>query len=564
MSPLLVLLRLVRFSPRYFALTVIFATLMFFWLPIPIGLAPRAFFDAVSGDVPVGLNAWTAIVLLLVLQVMEVCVAPLMGNPWNALQQKSRVLLQRNLFAAILRGYGRSGLPVSAGEAISRFRDDTGDIADGLDALCDLIGRTLFAVGAMVLMWRISPSLTAVLFVPLLLSAWLTEVLGTRTLRYRAASQAATSRVTGFLGELIGGQLAVKVGGATPHAIARLRALGDERRHVAVRDRVFDVLTDSFSVQLGHLGIGLVLLLGAKTIADGAFNVGDFALFVVYLDQLVWYPAEIARVISDLKRTDVSYGRMLAIVPGEPPGGLVAPAPVYLSGHVPEAPKARPEQWPLERLEVRGLSYAYSDGTRGIRDVSFALPRGSFTVITGRIGAGKSTLLHVLLGLLPRDAGQVVWNGQPVLDPGAFFVPPRSAYTPQTPRLFSASLRDNLLLGRPADEAALRRAVQDAVLSRDLAQFEYGLDTLVGPRGVKLSGGQVQRAAVARMFLTHADLLVFDDVSSALDAETEAELWTRLFARGRDVTCLVVSHRPAALQRADQVLVMESGSLASA
>jgi len=89
--------------------------------------------------------------------------------------------------------------------------------------------------------------------------------------------------------------------------------------------------------------------------------------------------------------------------------------------------------------------------------------------------------------------------------------------------------------------------------------LDNGIDTLVGPRGVKLSGGQVQRAAAARMFVREAELLVFDDLSSALDAETEAELWSRLFARGRDVTCLVVSHRPAALRRADRIVLLERG-----
>jgi ATP-binding cassette subfamily B protein len=210
---------------------------------------------------------------------------------------------------------------------------------------------------------------------------------------------------------------------------------------------------------------------------------------------------------------------------------------------------------------VRGLTYTYPDGTPGIREVSFALERGSFTVITGRIGSGKSTLLHVLLGLLPRDGGEILWNGRPVGDAATFFVPPRSAFTPQVPHLFSDALRDNLLLGRDAEPAALARAIHAAVLEQDVRSLERGLDTRVGPRGVKLSGGQVQRAAAARMFLADADLLVMDDLSSALDAETEAELWSRLFARGRAVTCLVVSHRPAALHRADQVIVLHDGRI---
>jgi ATP-binding cassette, subfamily B, bacterial len=552
--PSLVLLRLVRFSPRYFALCVVFAILVYFVLPIPLGLATRAFFDALAGQ-PAGLNVWSAIALLVAVQLAEVIAGPALGNPWSPVQQKSQVLLQRNLFAGILRGYGRHGLPVSSGETISRFRDDPQNIADGLDALCDLIGRSFFAIGALIVMWQINPTLTAVLFVPLLLSTFLTEALGSKTIAYRAASRATTGRLTGFLGELLRAQLAVKVAGRAPQAVARLSELGDARRQLAVRDSVFEQMLNAFSINIAHLGTGVVLLLGAQAIADGTFSVGDLALFVVYLDQLGWYPAEIGRLISDLKRIDVSYGRMREVVPGEPPAALVARAPAFFRSRM---PRER-----LERLEVRRLTYTFSGSGQGIVDAAFTLERGSFTVISGRIGAGKTTLLHVLLGLLPHDGGEIRWNGRPIEDPSSFFVPPHSAFTPQVPRLFSESLRENILLGRPDEPVALEAAIHAAVLEPDVAALQRGLDTLVGPRGVKLSGGQVQRAAAARMFVGDAELLVFDDLSSALDAQTEAELWARLFARGRDVTCLVVSHRPAALRRADQVLVMDAGRLFS-
>ena len=570
MSPMMVVLRLVRFSPGWFAANTFFAILVYFILPIPLGLATRAFFDALAGE-SAGLHVWSVIALLVAFQLVGVFAGPVLGNPWSPLQQKSQVLLQRNLFAGILRGYGRHGLPASAGEAISRFRDDPESIADALDALSDLIGRSFFAAGAAVVMWQINSLITVAIFVPLLLSSFLAEALGNRIMAYRAASREATGRVTGFLGELLGAQLAVKVAGAGSHTVARLAELGDTRRRLAVRDSVLGQMLDALNVNIVHLGTGLMLLLGARAIGEGTVTVGDLALFVVYLDQLTWYPAEIGRLISDLKRIEVSFGRMQAIVPGEPPAALVAPAPIFSAGKLPEPARALsehghpPAREQLDRLEVRGLTYTYPGGGRGIADVSFALQRGSFTVITGRIGAGKTTLLHVVLGLLPCDAGELRWNGRLVDDPGTFFVPPRSAYTPQVPRLFSETLRENLLLGRPDNPAAIHAAIHAAVLEGDVAALERGLDTLVGPRGVKLSGGQVQRAAAARMFVREAELLVFDDLSSALDAETEAELWRRLFAQGvpggHGVTCLVVSHRPAALRRADQVLLMEAGRI---
>lgn len=152
---------------------------------------------------------------------------------------------------------------------------------------------------------------------------------------------------------------------------------------------------------------------------------------------------------------------------------------------------------------MRGLTWTYPSSGRGVRGIDLSLHRGSFTVITGQIGSGKSTLLRALLGLLPHTVGEIRWNGMPVDDPAAWFRPPRCAYTPQTPRLFSDTLRANILLGL-ADDRNLLPALAQAVLETDVAVLERGLNTVVGPRGVRLSGGQVQRSAAARMLVRTA------------------------------------------------------------
>jgi len=190
--------------------------------------------------------------------------------------------------------------------------------------------------------------------------------------------------------------------------------------------------------------------------------------------------------------------------------------------------------------------------------VDLRLRRGTLTVVTGRVGAGKTTLLRTLLGLLPLDGGEIRWNNQEVDDAGAFFVPPRAAYTAQAPRLFSETLKENVLLGVRNDPAMLAAAVWGAVMEPDVRALEAGLDTPVGSRGVMLSGGQVQRTAAARMLVRGAELLVIDDLSSALDVETERVLWARLLDGG-DVTCLAVSHRRAVLRRADHIVVLKEG-----
>src|SRR5690606_19659586 len=237
---------------------------------------------------------------------------------------------------------------------------------------------------------------------------------------------------------------------------------------------------------------------------------------------------------------------------------VVERTPLGMWGKEPEPLRDEPVVDPLEVLEVRGLTCVHAGGDAGIRDVSFSLRRGDFVVVTGRIGSGKTTLLRALQGLLPLQSGEIYWNGRRVEDPASFFRPRRSAYTPQVPSLFSDTLRENILLGE--DDAGLSRALRLAVLEPDVAALERGLDTPVGARGVKLSGGQIQRTAAARMFVREPELLIFDDLSSALDVHTEQTMWTRLFEASRP-TCLVVSHRRPVLRRATKVIVMKDGRI---
>jgi ATP-binding cassette, subfamily B, bacterial len=228
----------------------------------------------------------------------------------------------------------------------------------------------------------------------------------------------------------------------------------------------------------------------------------------------------------------------------------------------------------LRQLEARNLTYIYESTGRGIQDVSLRIPRGAFVVVTGRIGSGKTTLLRALLGLLPAQ-GDLYWNGERIENAGDFLTPPRTAYTGQAPRLFSETLRQNILMGIPEDRVDLTAAIHAAVMEDDVLTLEEGLETMVGTRGVKLSGGQMQRAAAARMFVRKPELYVFDDLSSALDVNTEKVLWERLFdseqsanGQGNDhsptahsqlLTCLVVSHRRPALRRADHIVVLKDG-----
>lgn len=217
-------------------------------------------------------------------------------------------------------------------------------------------------------------------------------------------------------------------------------------------------------------------------------------------------------------------------------------------------PPGRAPRTALRSLELRGLSAVHEDGTLGVTGVDLTVEAGELVLLLGQVGSGKSSLLSALCGLVGHT-GTIRWNGVDVDDAQTFLRPGRAAHVAQVPRVLSGTFADNIRLDHDREIA---QAIDDAQLSRDI-EAAGGPDALVGHRGVRLSGGQVQRLALARALAVEPELLLADDVSSALDAVTEVALWAGLRARG--ITVLGASSKRAALAQADRVVVLVDGKI---
>lgn len=567
--------QLILYAPKLYSIDSLF------WIaiegsPAIDGLLIGAFFDALTGES--WLSAWQAIALLLVATIAHITV--ILAGRFTKTQHRFTVsaLVRRNLLDRLLHRPGAAPLTagnrtVSTGEAISYFREDVDQIEDAVAAVSEIAGSGLFALGSFVILLAIDPQITLLVFIPLAIIVVLVQRSQTRIKRYRRASRHATEQVTGMAGEMFNSVQAIKVAGAEDHVLAHFRQMNDQRRRVMIRDRLLTALLDSSFQNLVSFGTGLILLVAAQAMRSGrsTLTVGELAMFIYYLGFITSFLTFLGESIALYKQTEVSFERMAALVPAELDElSLVAHQPLYLQpigGQPPPLPdRTQPDRIPLNELLAENLTYRYPQTTQGITDISLQLDRDSLTVITGRVGAGKTTLLRVLLGLLPLESGTIYWNDRPIANPAEFFVPPQSAYTPQTPQLFSDSLLKNLLLGWPDD--ALAEAIDLAVFEADIAAMPQGLRTIVGAKGMRLSGGQLQRAAAARMFVRQPELLVFDDLSSALDIDTELKLWARLFDMAKrshwQPTYLVVSHRRPILERADRILVLDRGRVIAA
>ena len=540
---------LVSFRPRQFWVGSL-AWITYFLYPIIPGVVLARAFTAIE-------HRGSAVLigaLLVGLFAAELCVRMLLRFGHRTYMEgfeAANALARVNAMDAQLQSGGLDVGPrvLTAGDAMTRLRDDPKDLVMFVDNWVDVIGSTVFAAIAAVVLARTQPWATAVAMTPLLIVVVANRSVGNLIRRYRRASRDATSEVSTFLNATLGAALTIKLAGAQSGVVARLDQMNRHRAHAMVLDQVWSEGMQTVNAATSNICVGLALVVAARS----HISTAEISLFASYALNLVWFPVRIGQVMVGRRRFEVSATRMEAMLPP------TTATHDYLThhrampvAHGPELEAAPPvDRVPLDRLDVRSLSVA----ARGLDDVSFAIERGSLTVVTGPVGCGKSSLMRAILGLIAADSGEVCWNDTPVADRAAFFVPPNSAYVAQVPSLFATTIAGNVLLGTglgtaSGSEAEIWEALRLAAFDHDVASFPDGIDTVIGARGMRLSGGQAQRLAAARAFVHRPELLVIDDLSSALDSATEQRLWDEV--RGAGFTVLAVSNRPAAIARADQ------------
>ena len=555
---------LIRFRPWLWIVDLLSVGLSRLSGQIAPALIMKAFFDMLTGDAQLTFGIWAVVAGLFAIWLGRLLST--YGFYWADVPifAEMGTLLRKNLLQHILKRPGASQLPDSPGEAVSRFKGDVNEIPLFVILINDvMVGLIVIAVSIW-LMTQISPAVTIMALIPLIIVGIIANIATGRIEHYRRASRQSTGKVTGFIGEFFGAVQAVKVATAEKNIIQHFQKINDERRVLTVREKLFDDVLGSIYRNTSTLGTGVILVLVGQSMRTGNFTLGDFSLFVYLLQSMGDLTTFGGMLWARYKQLDVSVKRMYHLMENAPLNALVEHTKVDLEGPLPEVnypTKTASDR--LNELVAEGLTFHYPNSVNGIEDINLKVKRGSLTVITGRIGSGKTTLLRTLLGLLPKESGSVRWNQDNVQDAGEFFIPPRVAYTAQVPRLFSNTLRNNILLGLNRTDDDIYKATKLSVMDRDLEQLDDDLETMVGARGVKLSGGQAQRSAAARMFIRDPELVVFDDLSSALDVETERQLWERIFANGNELTCLVVSHRRPLLRRADHIIVVKDGKIES-
>lgn len=367
--------------------------------------------------------------------------------------------------------------------------------------------------------------------------------------RSAAESSAARARFGRSLVSALESARTVKLAAATPSVHAHLKRVDAGRVEAAVFEHRVQAFLDGVPVVMVQAGV----VAAWATYFLGGWDLATAILVSGAVNGFDWFGRVAGAVVTEapgVRAWQQASSRLAGgvdLVSQRPGVDLVAgtaPAPA-------EVPRT-----PLETLTLHDVAAVHDDGTRGVVGVDLTVRAGELVLLLGQVGSGKSSLLSALAGLV-EHTGSIRWNDVDVDDPQIFLRPGQVAHVAQVPRVLSGTFADNVLLGH---ERVLDRAVADARLERDLADAG-GVDSVVGHRGVRLSGGQVQRLALARALAADTELLLADDVSSALDAATEVELWAALRERGAAV--IGATSKRAALEQADTVVVLVDGEVAA-
>jgi ABC-type multidrug transport system fused ATPase/permease subunit len=443
--------------------------------------------------------------------------------------------------------HGQTGPRRESGHSPAEVVAQGGD-TDRVVQLADNAIDTMVSLTLISTMTVISGSVVpALFFLATMVASGLMALLFGRGLERSArATVAARAAFATVLVSTLSAARTVKLAGATRSVlahVARLDAVRSERQRREIVTQVWARSTPSLTSGLLPIGAWALYL-------AGELSAGATLVVVSTLGAARWFSWTTASLVSQLPSARVWTRRTVAMA-GVP--AYSAPVPgVDLSAGTAPAPPVAPRH-PLRRLELIGFTAVHDDGRVGARDVDLTVERGQLVLVVGPVGGGKSSLLRALAGIV-HHTGALRWNGQLVTEPELFLRPNQVGYVGQLPRVLSGTIADNISLGHEVDA---RSAVSTAQLERDLADAGAGLELLIGHKGTRLSGGQLQRLALARALAPRTELLIADDVSSALDVTTELDLWRALRAHG--VTVVGSTSKRAALIQADQVLVLIDG-----
>lgn len=291
----------------------------------------------------------------------------------------------------------------------------------------------------------------------------------------------------------------------------------------------------------------LVIFIGGKQYIDGNLEIGVLAEFIIYVNMLTWPVATVGWVTSIIQQAEASQKRI---------NDFLKEVPKITNGAFDETIK-------IGTIEFKNVSFTFKETKiQAVKNINFKLKPGETLGIIGKTGSGKSTILDLISRLYDVDEGEIFIDGIPIQNYNLAALRSQIGYVPQNPFLFSETIESNIRFGKSdASFEEIEAAAKSSAVSENIERFKEGYKTLLGERGVTLSGGQIQRISIARALIKDPEILLFDDCLSAVDADTEEEILKNLNVSSKEKTTLIVSHRISSVKEADCIIVIEQGEI---
>ena len=411
---------------------------------------------------------------------------------------------------------------------------------------------TTFITAFAILFWM-SPTLSIILFAPLVLIVPMVIWFSTRVQRKYRKQRESTGGIVAILENVLSGITVVQAYNATPFETERIESQSGDYRDQAIQAAFIRNRFIPGIYVVAGISFGLLVSAGGWVMSSGEISVGQFVTFLLISTRMTMPMFILGMLLNQLQKGEAASRRVFAIIDLEP--------------SISDSEGAKDLDEPITTVSFDSVTFAYpSTSVNVLNDVSFRVESGGFLGIMGHTGAGKSTILKLVEKFYQPQSGQVRINGQDISEFTIHSVRSRIGFVSQDPFLFFGTIRDNVAYAREASDDDVKLALETAGAWDFVAELENGMETMVGDRGVRLSGGQRARISLARALLMNPDVLILDEASAALDAETEKRIQQSLFgggngSNGKKRITIGVAHRLATIRNADEIISMVDGAI---
>ena len=411
---------------------------------------------------------------------------------------------------------------------------------------------TTFITAFAILFWM-SPTLSIILFAPLVLIVPMVIWFSTRVQRKYRKQRESTGGIVAILENVLSGITVVQAYNATPFETERIESQSGDYRDQAIQAAFIRNRFIPGIYVVAGISFGLLVSAGGWVMSSGEISVGQFVTFLLISTRMTMPMFILGMLLNQLQKGEAASRRVFAIIDLEP--------------SISDSEGAKDLDEPITTVSFDSVTFAYpSTSVNVLNDVSFRVESGGFLGIMGHTGAGKSTILKLVEKFYQPQSGQVRINGQDISEFTIHSIRSRIGFVSQDPFLFFGTIRDNVAYARDASDDDVKLALETAGAWDFVAELENGMETMVGDRGVRLSGGQRARISLARALLMNPDVLILDEASAALDAETEKRIQQSLFgggngSNGKKRITIGVAHRLATIRNADEIISMVDGAI---